>query len=190
MCACVRAPAPVCVCVCERECVCVCVSMPEEHRGVCVCPEEQRCVCACPEEQRCVRVCACFQRSRGSNKRVHATWKCSRCAYWCEDTRIHTTHHDTLIHTHTLTKTRWRDKTPRQDGKTRHQDKTPRQDSGNLCRSKTCALCAVCTKCDRSSLEMQAGPTGHILNLGHGVLVGTPEENVKAFFDAAKKIRY
>ena len=28
------------------------------------------------------------------------------------------------------------------------------------------------------------------LNLGHGVLVGTPEENVKAFFDAAKKIRY
>ncbi|EEH51741.1 uroporphyrinogen decarboxylase chloroplast precursor, partial [Micromonas pusilla CCMP1545] len=36
----------------------------------------------------------------------------------------------------------------------------------------------------------KAGPVGHILNLGHGVLVGTPEENVKAFFDAAKKIRY
>ena len=36
----------------------------------------------------------------------------------------------------------------------------------------------------------KAGPTGHILNLGHGVLVGTPEENVKVFFDAAKKIRY
>merc|ERR1719183_2995301 len=31
----------------------------------------------------------------------------------------------------------------------------------------------------------QAGPTGHILNLGHGVLVGTPEENVKVFFDTA-----
>ena len=31
-------------------------------------------------------------------------------------------------------------------------------------------------------------PTGHILTiLGHGVLVGTPEENVKVFFDAAKK---
>ena len=36
----------------------------------------------------------------------------------------------------------------------------------------------------------KAGPVGHILNLGHGVLLGTPEENVKAFFDAAKKIRY
>ena len=36
----------------------------------------------------------------------------------------------------------------------------------------------------------KAGPTGHILNLGHGVLVGTPEENVKVFFDAAKKITY
>jgi uroporphyrinogen decarboxylase len=36
----------------------------------------------------------------------------------------------------------------------------------------------------------KAGPTGHILNLGHGVLVGTPEENVKVFFDAAKKIKY
>lgn len=36
----------------------------------------------------------------------------------------------------------------------------------------------------------KAGATGHILNLGHGVLVGTPEENVKVFFDAAKKIKY
>ena len=36
----------------------------------------------------------------------------------------------------------------------------------------------------------KAGPTGHILNLGHGVLVGTPEENVKVFFDTAKKLTY
>ena len=36
----------------------------------------------------------------------------------------------------------------------------------------------------------KAGPTGHILNLGHGVLVGTPEESVKLFFDTAKKCTY
>jgi len=36
----------------------------------------------------------------------------------------------------------------------------------------------------------KAGPTGHILNLGHGVLVGTPEENVKTFFDVAKTLKY
>ena len=32
----------------------------------------------------------------------------------------------------------------------------------------------------------KAGPSGHVLNLGHGVLVGTPEEGVRAFFDAAR----
>jgi uroporphyrinogen decarboxylase len=36
----------------------------------------------------------------------------------------------------------------------------------------------------------KAGPRGHILNLGHGVLVGTPEESVAAFFDAARAIRF
>ena len=36
----------------------------------------------------------------------------------------------------------------------------------------------------------KAGPTGHILNLGHGVLVGTPEESVKHFFDVSKTITY
>ncbi|KAK4771194.1 hypothetical protein SAY87_031726 [Trapa incisa] len=35
-----------------------------------------------------------------------------------------------------------------------------------------------------------AGQTGHILNLGHGVLVGTPEEAVKHFFDVARSIRF
>jgi uroporphyrinogen decarboxylase len=36
----------------------------------------------------------------------------------------------------------------------------------------------------------KAGPRGHILNLGHGVLVGTPEENVKLVFDMSKEWRY
>ena len=36
----------------------------------------------------------------------------------------------------------------------------------------------------------KAGPTGHILNLGHGVLVGTPEENVKHVFDLSKSMLY
>jgi uroporphyrinogen decarboxylase len=35
-----------------------------------------------------------------------------------------------------------------------------------------------------------AGTTGHVLNLGHGVLVGTPEESVAFMFDLAKKSKY
>jgi len=33
----------------------------------------------------------------------------------------------------------------------------------------------------------KAGNQGHIMNLGHGVLVGTPEENVQHFFETAKQ---
>jgi uroporphyrinogen decarboxylase len=33
----------------------------------------------------------------------------------------------------------------------------------------------------------KAGNCGHILNLGHGVLVGTPEDNVRFFFETAKQ---
>ncbi|MBC1195938.1 uroporphyrinogen decarboxylase [Microcystis aeruginosa BLCCF158] len=33
----------------------------------------------------------------------------------------------------------------------------------------------------------KAGNQGHILNLGHGVLVGTPEDNVRFFFETAKQ---
>ena len=33
----------------------------------------------------------------------------------------------------------------------------------------------------------KAGKGGHILNLGHGVLVGTPEDNVRHFFEVAKQ---
>ncbi|MCC0178023.1 uroporphyrinogen decarboxylase [Waterburya agarophytonicola K14] len=36
----------------------------------------------------------------------------------------------------------------------------------------------------------KAGKTGHILNLGHGVLVGTPEENVGYFFDTVKQFSW
>jgi uroporphyrinogen decarboxylase len=36
----------------------------------------------------------------------------------------------------------------------------------------------------------KAGPRGHVLNLGHGVLVGTPEENVAFMFDLAKRSAY
>ncbi|XP_055960740.1 uroporphyrinogen decarboxylase 1, chloroplastic isoform X1 [Mercurialis annua] len=35
-----------------------------------------------------------------------------------------------------------------------------------------------------------AGTKGHILNLGHGVLVGTPEEAVAHFFDVARSLTY
>lgn len=35
-----------------------------------------------------------------------------------------------------------------------------------------------------------AGKQGHILNLGHGVLVGTPEEAVGHFFDVARSLFY
>ncbi|MCL7041592.1 hypothetical protein MKW94_014806 [Papaver nudicaule] len=35
-----------------------------------------------------------------------------------------------------------------------------------------------------------AGQRGHILNLGHGVLVGTPEEAVAHFFDVARSLNY
>ncbi|PSF29356.1 uroporphyrinogen decarboxylase [Aphanothece hegewaldii CCALA 016] len=34
----------------------------------------------------------------------------------------------------------------------------------------------------------KAGNQGHILNLGHGVLVGTPEDNVRFFFETAKQV--
>ena len=30
--------------------------------------------------------------------------------------------------------------------------------------------------------------TRHIMNMGHGVLVGTPEENVAHFFEVAKSV--
>lgn len=35
-----------------------------------------------------------------------------------------------------------------------------------------------------------AGQRGHILNLGHGVLVQTPEDAVAHFFDVARSLKY
>lgn len=35
-----------------------------------------------------------------------------------------------------------------------------------------------------------AGPRRHILNLGHGVLVGTPEEAVAHFFEVARSLQF
>jgi uroporphyrinogen decarboxylase len=41
-----------------------------------------------------------------------------------------------------------------------------------------------------SDTVRKAGNRGHILNLGHGVLQHTPEENVACFFETAKQLRY
>lgn len=39
-------------------------------------------------------------------------------------------------------------------------------------------------------LKKGRGSKGHILNLGHGVMVGTPEESVKHFFDMNRSLTY
>jgi len=55
-------------------------------------------------------------------------------------------------------------------------------DPAVLFASEEAVVEAVKTVCEK------AGNKGHVLNLGHGVLVGTPEENVKLFFDTSKNM--
>jgi len=44
---------------------------------------------------------------------------------------------------------------------------------------------AIEAEVNRALLE--AGPQGHILNVGHGVVQGTPEENVGLFCELARR---
>jgi len=45
---------------------------------------------------------------------------------------------------------------------------------------------------EQRTLEVirEAGPTGHIMNLGHGIEASTPEENAKKFVDTVKAFRW
>lgn len=54
--------------------------------------------------------------------------------------------------------------------------------------NKSAHLC--CWSLFACSVVRKAGNQGHILNLGHGVLVGTPEPSVAHFFDTARSLTY
>jgi uroporphyrinogen decarboxylase len=60
---------------------------------------------------------------------------------------------------------------------------------GNL---DPCLLLGAKERLLKSASEIleQAGPTGHIMNLGHGILPPTPVENARAFVDFVKAYKY
>jgi uroporphyrinogen decarboxylase len=60
---------------------------------------------------------------------------------------------------------------------------------GNL---DPCLLLGATARLLRSAGDIlqQAGPTGHIMNLGHGILPPTPVENARAFVDFVKGYRH
>ena len=60
---------------------------------------------------------------------------------------------------------------------------------GNL---DPCLLLGAKDRLLKSASEIleQAGPTGHIMNLGHGILPPTPVDNARAFVDFVKSYKY
>lgn len=53
-----------------------------------------------------------------------------------------------------------------------------------------CELLMIVFSLSALRVVKSAGPKGHILNLGHGVLQKTPEEAVAHFFDVTRSLRY
>ena len=57
---------------------------------------------------------------------------------------------------------------------------------GNVDPSLLLADVATIEDAVKTTIDKAGGPGKHVLNLGHGVLQGTPEDAVAAFVDAAK----
>lgn len=58
---------------------------------------------------------------------------------------------------------------------------------GNIDPSLLLGDAAEVERAVKECIEKAGGPGMHVLNLGHGVLQPTPEANVQAFVDAARK---
>ena len=80
---------------------------------------------------------------------------------------------------------------------TQHYKAQANRDVSDRCRCAQGNLDPIVLFAEQSAIKKavdeiinKAGPKGHVLNLGHGVAVGTPEENVKYVFDLAKQTKY